>query len=33
MLPDYINVEELRRKKSEERGAFNQRIIIKGEKK
>ncbi|OGI93784.1 hypothetical protein A3A03_00850 [Candidatus Nomurabacteria bacterium RIFCSPLOWO2_01_FULL_40_18] len=31
-LPDYINVEELRKKKSEERGAFDQGIIIKGEK-
>lgn len=31
-LPDYINVEELRKKKAEERGAFDKRIIVKGEK-
>jgi septum formation protein len=31
-LPDYANVEELRKKKAEERGAFDQGIIIKGEK-
>jgi len=31
-LPEYENVEELRRKKSEERGSFEQRIILKGEK-
>lgn len=31
-LPDYTGVEELRRKKSEEKGAFEQRIILKGEK-
>lgn len=32
-LPDYVNAEELRKKKFEDRGAFDQRIIIKGEKK
>lgn len=32
-LPDYANVEELRKNKLEERGAFDQRIILKGEKK
>jgi len=32
-LPDYANVEELRKKKSEDKGAFDQGIIIKGEKK
>jgi predicted house-cleaning noncanonical NTP pyrophosphatase (MazG superfamily) len=31
-LPDYANVEELRKKKSEERGDFSQGIILKGEK-
>lgn len=31
-LPDYVNVEELRKKKAEERGSFEQRIILKGEK-
>jgi len=31
-LPEYINLEEVRRKKREERGAFDQRIILKGEK-
>ena len=31
-LPDYANVEELRNKKSEDRGVFDQGIIIKGEK-
>lgn len=31
-LPDYVNVEELRKKKSEEKGAFEQGIIIKGQK-
>ena len=31
-LPDYACVEELRKKKSEERGAFDMRIILKGEK-
>ena len=31
-LPDYAGVEELRKKKSEERGAFDLRIILKGEK-
>ena len=31
-LPDYKNVEELRRKKFEEKGGFTQRIIVKGEK-
>jgi len=31
-LPDYANVEELRKKKAEERGAFDQGIIVKGEK-
>ena len=31
-LPDYAGVEELRKKKSEKRGAFDLRIILKGEK-
>lgn len=31
-LPDYGDVEELRRKKLEERGGFEQKIILKGEK-
>ena len=31
-LPEYANVEELRKKKAEERGTFSQRIILKGEK-
>jgi len=31
-LPDYLNVEELRKKKLDDRGAFNKRIIIKGHK-
>lgn len=31
-LPDYENVEELRIKKLEERGGFEQKIILKGEK-
>ncbi len=32
-LPEYENVEEIRQKKLEERGGFEQRIILKGEKK
>lgn len=31
-LPDYANVEELRKKKFEERGAFEQGIIVEGQK-
>lgn len=31
-LPDYENVEELRKKKLEKRGGFDQKIILKGEK-
>lgn len=31
-LPEYENVEELRKKKLEEKGAFEQKIILKGEK-
>ena len=31
-LPDYKNVEELRKKKLEERGGFGRRIVLKGEK-
>lgn len=31
-LPEYGNVEELRIKKKEERGGFDKRIILKGEK-
>ena len=31
-LPDYENVEELRKKKFEERGGFEKRIILKGDK-
>src|SRR3989344_7959745 len=31
-LPDYVNVEELQKKKAEERGAFDGKIILKGEK-
>lgn len=32
-LPDYANVENIRIQKREERGAFDERIILKGEKK
>ncbi len=31
-LPEYENVEELRKQKEEEKGAFEKRIILKGEK-
>ena len=31
-LPDYENVEYIRRKKLEERGGFDKKIILKGEK-
>ncbi|MFZ2049136.1 MAG: nucleoside triphosphate pyrophosphohydrolase [Minisyncoccia bacterium] len=31
-LPEYSNVEQVRMQKAEERGAFQQRIILKGEK-
>jgi len=31
-LADYANVEDLRRKKAESKGAFDKRIILKGEK-
>ena len=31
-LPDYANVEELRKKKAEDKGTFDKRIILKGEK-
>jgi predicted house-cleaning noncanonical NTP pyrophosphatase (MazG superfamily) len=31
-LSEYKNAEELRKKKAEDRGAFDQRIILKGEK-
>ena len=31
-LPDYQETEELRKKKREERGGFDERIILKGEK-
>ncbi len=31
-LPGYENVEEIRRQKAEERGTFNERIILKGQK-
>jgi len=31
-LPEYANVETVRIKKKEERGGFEQRIILKGEK-
>jgi len=31
-LPEYENVEMLRQKKLEEKGGFNDRIILKGEK-
>jgi len=31
-LPAYANIEELRKKKSEERGAFDQGIILKEQK-
>ena len=31
-LPDYEMVEHLRKKKLEERGGFNERLIVKGEK-
>ncbi|MFZ2151961.1 MAG: nucleoside triphosphate pyrophosphohydrolase [Minisyncoccia bacterium] len=32
LLPEYSGVEEVRKKKKEERGGFEQRIILKGEK-
>jgi predicted house-cleaning noncanonical NTP pyrophosphatase (MazG superfamily) len=31
-LPEYQHVEEIRKKKAEERGAFEERIILKGER-
>ncbi len=31
-LPEYVNVDELQKKKREERGGFDGRIILKGEK-
>jgi predicted house-cleaning noncanonical NTP pyrophosphatase (MazG superfamily) len=31
-LPEYQNVEELRKKKAEDKGAFDKRLIVKGEK-
>lgn len=31
-LPEYLNVEEIRQKKKEERGGFEKRIILKGQK-
>jgi len=31
-LPEYKEVEELRKKKREERGGFDEKIILKGEK-
>ncbi|MEI7513071.1 MAG: nucleoside triphosphate pyrophosphohydrolase [bacterium] len=31
-LPEYENVEEIRKRKREERGGFEERIILKGEK-
>lgn len=31
-LPEYADVEEVRKNKAEERGSFEQRIILKGEK-
>ena len=31
-LPEYANVEELRKRKFEERGGFEDRIILQGEK-
>lgn len=31
-LPEYKNVEEIRKRKASERGAFKKRIILKGEK-
>jgi predicted house-cleaning noncanonical NTP pyrophosphatase (MazG superfamily) len=31
-LPEYAEIEELRLKKQKERGSFNNRIILKGEK-
>jgi predicted house-cleaning noncanonical NTP pyrophosphatase (MazG superfamily) len=31
-LPEYVNVEDVRIKKKEERGGFDERIILKGEK-
>ncbi len=31
-LPEYANVEELRKQKFDERGGFDERIILKGEK-
>lgn len=32
LLPEYSDAEEVRKKKKEERGGFEQRIILKGEK-
>ncbi len=31
-LPEYANVDKLRKKKQEERGGFDERIILKGNK-
>lgn len=31
-LPEYGNVEEIRKQKAEERGTFNEKIILKGQK-
>lgn len=31
-LPEYVDVEEVKQKKKEERGGFEERIILKGEK-
>lgn len=32
LLPEYVDAEEVRKKKKEERGGFEGRIILKGEK-
>ncbi len=32
LLPEYVDVEEVRKKKKEERGGFERMIILKGEK-
>lgn len=31
-LPEYTNIEELKKRKAEDKGAFEKRIILKGEK-
>jgi predicted house-cleaning noncanonical NTP pyrophosphatase (MazG superfamily) len=32
VLPEYVNIEDIRKQKFDERGGFEERIILKGEK-